>query len=92
MALYPHNAPDVEGGGQGEHQTGKQDGWRGELKLAMFAIFKIRGGHLDEKQDDQHYVNDRKYALYGKDRISVSAGGRYLYQQSLEKAGGAMPE
>lgn len=42
MALYPYNAPDIEGGGQGEHQTGKQDGGRGELKLAMFAVWAKR--------------------------------------------------
>ena len=63
MALYPHNAPDIEGSGQGEHQTGKQDGRRGELKLAMFAVFKIRGGYLDEEQNHQHHVNDREYHI-----------------------------
>lgn len=36
--LHSHYTPNVQGSGQSEQQTGEQDGWAGELKLAMLPV------------------------------------------------------
>ena len=36
--LHPHHAPNIEGSGQSEQQTGEQDGWAGEFDLGMLPM------------------------------------------------------
>ena len=38
VSSHSHYAPDVQGSGQSEQQTGEQDGWAGEFDLGMLPM------------------------------------------------------
>ena len=74
IRIFSDDRPDIQRSGEGEDQAGKQDAGRGELKLSVLAILKIRCADLDKKQDGEDHIAD------GKDHIvdhglNLSFGG-----------------
>src|SRR5699024_9909083 len=88
--LDANDTPDVQGGGEGKHQTGKQNGGCCPLKLPGFPIIKVCSTHFDKEKYGEDQINGREDhvvdhsldlggcggpgALYGSSYISAASG------------------
>lgn len=89
LSSHSHHAPDVQGSGQSEQQTGEQDGWAGELKLAMFPIVEVRGPDLNEKEHGQNHVqNGENYVVNDRLNLALCAGPGLLHSARHVPGGG----